>query len=86
MPGELLKYGSTDLYMQMAQIYNEMFEKEEDLEIGRDTLIVLQKPGKPPGPLSSLRLIVLLTTLRKTLSLIVLQHIRPAVERFLPAS
>jgi hypothetical protein len=70
----------------MAQIYNEMFEKGEDLELGRGTLIVLPKPGKPPGLLSSLRPIVLLTTLRKTLSLIVLQRIRPAVERFLPAS
>jgi hypothetical protein len=63
-----------------------MFEKVEDLELGRGTLIVLPKPGKPPGLLSSLRPIVLLTTLRKTLSLIVLQRIRPAVERFLPAS
>jgi hypothetical protein len=72
--------------MQMAQIYNKMFEKGEDLELGRGTLIVLPKPGKPPGPLSSLRPIVPLTTLCKTLSLIVLQRIRPAVERFLPAS
>jgi hypothetical protein len=75
LPGELLKYGSTELHMQMAQIFNEMFEKGEDLELGRGTLIVLPKPGKPPGLLSSLRPIVLLTTLRKTLSLIVLQRI-----------
>jgi hypothetical protein len=86
MPGELLKYRSTELHMQIAQIYIEMFEKGEDLELSRGTLIVLPKPGKPPGLLSSLRPIVLLTTLRKTLSLIVLQRIQPAVERFLPAS
>ncbi len=86
MPGELLKYGSTELHTQMAKIYNEMFEKGEDLELGRGTLIVLPKPGKPPELLSSVRPIVLLTTLRKTLSLIVQQRIRPAVERFLPAS
>jgi hypothetical protein len=41
MPGELLKCGSIELHMQMAQIYNEMFEKGEDLELGRGTLIVL---------------------------------------------
>jgi hypothetical protein len=38
MPGELLKYGSTELHMQMAQIFNEMFEKGEDLELGQGTL------------------------------------------------
>jgi hypothetical protein len=36
--------------------------------------------------MSSLRPIVLLTTLRKTLSLITLNRIRPAVEGFLPKS
>jgi exonuclease III len=86
IPGELLKYGNAHLHTHMAAIYNEMFENGEDLELGRGTLVVLPKPGKPPGLLSSLRPIVLLTTLRKTLSLIALQRIRPAVERFLPAS
>ncbi len=86
VPGELLKYGDTPLHTQMAEIYNEMFENGQDLELGHGTLIVLPKPGKPPGLLSSLRPIVLLTTLRKTLSLIVLFRIRPAVEQFLPDS
>jgi hypothetical protein len=86
VPGELLKYSDILVHAHMAVIFNEMFEKGQDLELGRGTLIVLPKPGKPPGLLSSLRPIVLLTTLRKTLSLIVLERIRPAVEKFLPKS
>ena len=86
VPAELLKYGDIPLHACMAEIYNEMFENGQELELGRGTLIVLPKPGKPPGLLSSLRPIVLLTTLRKTLSIIVLTRIRPAVEAFLPKS
>ena len=86
VPGELLKYGDDQLHSQMADIFNAMFEKDENLELGQGTLIVLPKPGKPPGLMSSLRPIVLLNTLRKTLSLITLNRIRPAVERFLPSS
>ena len=63
-----------------------MFEKGEDLELGDSTLIILPKPGKPPGLLNSLRPIVLLATIRNTLLLIALERMRPAVEQFLPAS
>jgi len=86
VPGELLKYGGLLLHKYMADIYNKMFERGENLELGSGTLISLQKPGKPPGVLSSLRPIVLLNSLRKTLSLITLQRIRPAVENFLSKS
>ena len=80
---ELLKYGGTNLHCKIADKINQMFAEGEDLELGRGTLIVLQKPGKPLGLLSSLRPIVLLNTLCKTLSLITLNRIRPAVEGFL---
>ena len=46
-------------------------------------LILLQKRGKPVGPLTSVRPIVLLSTLRKTLSLIVLSRITTKVDNFL---
>lgn len=70
--GELLKYGGHQLHKQIADILNQSIEKSIDLELGKGTLIVLQKPGKPPGVMSSLRPIVLLNTIRKTLSLITL--------------
>ena len=49
-------------------------------------LILVQKPGKPTGPLTSLRPIVLLSVLRKTLSLIVLSRIAPKVDEYLSSS
>jgi hypothetical protein len=60
--GEMLKYGGTELHQCMADIFNRMIERGEQLELGAGTLIVLQKPGKPPGEMKSLRPIVLLST------------------------
>ncbi|KAI8491319.1 hypothetical protein Bbelb_309520 [Branchiostoma belcheri] len=49
-------------------------------------LIPLQKPGKPRGPCSSLRPIVLLNGLRKLFSLIVSERCKPQVNLYLPTS
>ena len=49
-------------------------------------LILLQKPGKPVGSLTSVRPIVLLSALRKTLSLVVLSRIATKVDNFLSPS
>ena len=49
-------------------------------------IILVQKPGKPTGQLTSLRPIVLLSVLRKTLSLIVLSRIAPKVDEYLSSS
>ena len=49
-------------------------------------LILLQKPGKPVGPLTSVRPIVLLSALRKILSLVVLSRIATKVDNFLSPS
>jgi hypothetical protein len=77
--------GDMTLHAHMTDIYNEMFEHGQDLEL---RLIVQPKPGKPPGLLSSLLPITEqpVTMLRKTLSIIVLTRIRPAIEAFLPES
>ena len=49
----------------------------------KGTLIPLQKPGKPKGSTANLRPIILLPSLRKTLSLVILNRIRPGVEKYL---
>jgi hypothetical protein len=41
IPGELLKYSDKPVHAQMAKIFNEMFEKGQDLELGKGTLIVI---------------------------------------------
>ena len=67
-------------------IFNDALEHHEPLGLGKGVLILIQKPGKPKGPLTSVRPIVLLTTLRKTLSLVVLSRIAPKVDEYLSPS
>jgi len=86
MAGELLKYGPPVLAEFVAEIFNSSLEEHDPLDIGKGTLILLQKPGKPLGPVSSTRPIVLLSSLRKTLSLIVLRRIQPKVDGYLSVS
>ena len=80
MPAELLKYAADVLAQPIADIFKQALEEQQPLSIGRGVLILLQKSGKPRGPLSSLRPIVLLTALRKTLSLVALNRIYEKVD------
>ena len=84
--GELLKYGPETIDSYIANIINESFEKHEILDINAGEIIPLPKPGKPKGPPKNLRPITLLNTIRKTLSTIVLERIRPHVEKYISHS
>ena len=84
LPGELLKHGSHVIAKPMADIFNRAITDQEVLsQIGHGIIIILPKPGKPLGAMTSLRPIVLLNTLRKVLSLIVLSRIADKVDEFL---
>ena len=72
LPADLLKSTADLIAPAIAAIFNDALEHHESLDIGKGVLILPQMPGKPVGPLSSLRPIVLLSALRKTLSLVVL--------------
>ena len=86
LPADLLK-GTADLIApSIATIFNDALEHHEPLDIGKGVLVLLQKPGKPVGPLTSVRPIVLLSALRKTLSLVVLSRIATKVDNFLAPS
>ena len=80
---ELLKYSTPLLDKLIADAFNEAFEKQEVIDINGGLLIALQKPGKKKGPPNNLRPITLLNALRKTLSIITLNRIRPKVESYL---
>ena len=54
LPGELLKYAADQLDAPLAALFNQSLEHGQPLELGRGILILLQKPGKPIGALSSL--------------------------------
>ena len=75
LPADLLKSTADLIAPAIAAIFNDALEHHESLDTGKGVLILLQKPGKPVGPLTSVRPIVLLSALRKTLSLVVLSII-----------
>ena len=84
---ELLKYAAGILSESFAEIINTIFEQHIALEaLGKGILVALPRPGKPLGPLTSLRPIVLLNSVRKIVSIITLQRIRPKVDAFTGAS
>ena len=86
LPAEFLKCSAELISHTIANIFNDALQHHELLDIGKGVLILVQKPGKPTGPLTSLRPIVLLSVLRKTLSLIVLSRIAPKVDEYLSSS
>ena len=86
IPAELFKCSADLLAQAIADIFNDALEHHEPLGLGKGVLILMQKPSKPKGPLTSVRPIVLLTTLRKTLSLVVLSRIAPKVDEYLSPS
>ena len=83
---ELLKYSTSLLDKTIASILNSTFTKDEELDINSGVLIAIPKPGKPKGPPNNLRPITLLNILRKVLSLITLDRIRPSIEQYLSHS
>ena len=86
LPGELLKYGTEAIAGTIAIILNDIFSSHTDIKINNGNIITLQKPGKPKGPVANLRPVTLLNTIRKTLSLIVLERTRENIDRFLAPS
>ena len=84
VPGGLLKYGTSQLSIVAADIINQSVAEGAGMSsfIGLGTLIPLQKPKKPRGSVTSLRPIVLLNTIRKGFSLVVLCRIAKDVARY----
>ncbi|GFS00036.1 endonuclease-reverse transcriptase [Elysia marginata] len=84
--GEFLKFAPHLTDNKIAKILNQTFERHEDLNINEGLLIALPKPGKPKGPPQNLRPITLLNSIRKVLSTIVLNRIRPKIETYISNS
>ena len=86
IPGELLKHGAKDLSPILSNIFNDVFGTHQPLDINNGQMITLPKPGKPKGPKKNLRPVTVLDGIRKSLSLITLDRIRPKVESYLSHS
>jgi len=83
---EFLKHGGTALATAFSQCLNRMFEEHSPIDLGEGILIPLQKPNKKRGPPGNLRPIVLLSSIRKAVSLLTLRRIQPVVDVYLSAS
>ena len=83
IPGEPLKYAPAELSRLIADAFNDVFRKQQPLNVATGVLLTQKKPGKPLGSVKRLIPIVLLTTRRKTLFLITLQRISDKVDDFL---
>ena len=60
LPGELLKYGSSVIAKPIANIFKRAITEQQTLsQIGQGIIILLPKPGKPVGAMTSLRPIVI---------------------------
>ena len=82
---ELYKYGGQTVARCLCDILNDVFETHTDIGTDQGLVCPLPKPGKPKGPCSSLRPVILLNVVRKILSLITLRRIRSKLEPELPA-
>ncbi|GFO30550.1 LINE-1 reverse transcriptase homolog [Plakobranchus ocellatus] len=80
---EYLKHALPVIDEQIANIFNKTFESHEHLGINEGLLITIPKPKGPP---SNLRPITLLNSVRKVLSSIALNRIRPRVEKYISNS
>ena len=83
IPNELLKYAPVNFYRQYATLINQSFELNEHVpSFTEGYLAPLQKPGKPKGPVKSLRPLCLLNGTRKLLSLITLHRVRRQIAEY----
>ena len=82
-PNELLKYGGSALCVHYAKIINTCFEENLFLDaVGECFITPLQRPGKTPSELKSLRPLTLCNCARKLLSLITLRRIEAKVDAY----
>ena len=83
---ELIKYGPDILRNILPTIMNEALEKHADTAAGNGILVPLTKPEKIKGSIKNLRSVIILPIIRKMLSNIVLERLKPRVEYFLSES
>ena len=82
---EFLKYAPIEIMQEIANIFNTVTTTEEELrELVTGLLRPLQKPGKKKGPAENLRPIILLSVLRKILTIAMLDRMWDRLKSKLP--
>ena len=84
---ELIKYAPTVIHENIAKICNIIAESGKyPKELIHGLLCALQKAGKSKGPPEHLRPIILLSTLRKILAIIMMKRINGRIDAAIPQS
>ena len=83
---ELIKYAPQEINTMIKDILNECIENHQPIDVGSGILVALQKPGKPKGPVKNVRPINLLLIIRKILSNITIQRIKPDYDNYLSSA
>ena len=84
---ELIKYLPEGVHEKIAAIYNSIAAKgKHPNEITYGILRALQKPGKPKGPTSNLRSIIILSVLRKILAVCIMKRNNSRLDSAIPMS
>ena len=82
---EIIKYAPESTHKELAKLYNQI-AKTGDIpsELITGLLAPLPKPFKTPGPPENLRPIILLSTVRKILTIIMLERIWIKIKPYIP--
>ena len=84
---EMIKYAPSQIHTEISKILNNVFEcHTEIIEINKGILVPLPKPKKTKGPVTHLRPINLLTVIRKILSNIALNRMKPKIDNHISQS
>ena len=82
---ELIKHAPQSTYTQIAQIYNYIAKKGEDvIELKLGLLRPLPKPGKTKGPVENLRPIILLSVLRNVMTICLIERTWDRLKHHIP--
>ena len=83
LQNELLKYADPIVYDKFAKALNDSFATNTYIKsIGEGIITPLQKPGKPKGPITSLRPLTLLNGGRKMTTLIALRRVEKVIDDY----
>ena len=85
IPTEYLKYAPEELYTEIARLLNQIAETGEEItELILGILSPLQKPLKTAGPLDHLRPIILLSIIRKVLTVSLIDRTWDRLKQHIP--
>ena len=83
---ELIKYAPQIVHDEIKNILNDAFENNTNINIGDGILLPIPKPKKTKGPVTNLRPITLLESIRKILSKILINRSDDQVDQYISLS